>query len=74
MSKRCVWVREIAILKIEGDDIAYWEVWDSHNTRKEAVDEARRDFENRPSWVTAKFHRATNRIVKYMPTRDRKRE
>ena len=62
-----MWVREVGILNATKDTIAYWEVYDAHNTRKDAEYELRRDFEQRPSWVTAKFHRSTNRIRKYVP-------
>ena len=54
-------------MKATGGEIAYWEIWESHTTREEANKQLRRDFEKRPSWVTAKFHRATNRIRKYVP-------
>lgn len=65
--RRSVWVREVGVLAESGKRIAYWEVWDSHNTREDAKAESQREFKQRPSWVTAKFHLATNRIRKYVP-------
>jgi hypothetical protein len=69
--KNCVWVREVAVLSDASrwgkSEIAYWEVWSAHNTRKDASDEMARDFKKRPRWVSAKFQRATNRIRKYVP-------
>lgn len=60
-------MHEVAILDLAGKKIAYWEVWDSHNTKAEALSDLKREFRQRPSWVTAKFHKATNRIRKYVP-------
>lgn len=67
MSKKCVWVREVGVLSATKDKVATWEIWDVFTTKRDAVADAKRDFEKRPSWVTAKFHKATNRIVKYIP-------
>jgi hypothetical protein len=64
---RCVWVHEEAVLSTNGKHIAYWEVWAAHNTRKDAMDDLQHEFNIRPSWVTAEFHRMTNRIRKYIP-------
>lgn len=67
MSKLSVWVREVGVLHADKDVISTWEVWGAFNTKREAEEDLRHDFEKRPSWVTAKFHRMTNRIRKYVP-------
>jgi hypothetical protein len=67
MNKLCVWVHEVAVLTPSGKRVACWEVWDTFNTRREAVRELRQSFKGRPDWVTAKFHKTTNRIRKYIP-------
>jgi hypothetical protein len=45
----------------------HWEIWSAHNTRQEAVAERDKSLKSRPRWVTKRFHRATNRIRKYIP-------
>jgi hypothetical protein len=67
MSERCVWVREVAILKADNDAIDSWEPWEAHNTKQEAINAANRELEKRPSWVSSDFHKRTNRIRKYVP-------
>jgi hypothetical protein len=69
MTQKCVWVLEIGVLAAAKDRIASWDIWEAYTTKREAQDELRRDFKNRASWVTAKFHKATNRIRKYVPER-----
>jgi hypothetical protein len=75
--EKCVWVHEIAVLDESGKGVAYWAICSTsysgtmqssaHNTRKDAIYELRKEFKKRPHWVTAKFHRMTNRIRKYVP-------
>jgi hypothetical protein len=65
--KLCVWVREVAVLNATGAVFSHWEVWSAHNTLSEARQDERKDFISRPKWVTANFHRRTNRIRKYVP-------
>jgi hypothetical protein len=67
--EKCVWVHEIGVLKSSGRRIALWDIWAPYNTKKEAKAELRWHFRNRPRWVTAEFHRATNRIRKYIPAK-----
>jgi hypothetical protein len=64
---KCVWVLEVAVLTASGKQISHWDIWDSFVTREEANTEMKRALEKRPRWVTAKFHRATNRLRKYVP-------
>lgn len=68
MSQKCVWVHEVGVLAATKDRIDKWDIWEAYTTKREALAELRTDFKNRPSWVTARFHKATNRVRKYVPS------
>jgi hypothetical protein len=66
--KNRVYVHEVAVLAASRPKIiTSWDIWDVYTTREEAEREFHRELKNRPSWVTSKFHRETNRIRKYVP-------
>lgn len=65
--KFCVWVWEIAVLKANGNGIAYWEVWQAFNTRAEAVEAQKRERLGGKLKLSQNFYRATQRMRKYVP-------
>lgn len=66
MRDQYVWVLEIGIYHATLPKISKWEVWQSFNTRSEAV--AERDKPSSSKFrVSRRARRAMFRIVKYVP-------
>lgn len=59
-----VWVVELGILDVTGHRIAYWEEWNSHNSKDEAETWLRNQLK------VGKLGRKNWRIRKYIPSDD----
>lgn len=66
----CVWVLECGVFGTSTrwgkNEIAWWEIWSAHNTRREAIEELKKRDTGEVK-ICKRFRKAIMRIRKYVP-------